>query len=205
MEKKETREQWLADAVGLLEEHVFIGYEVPSGIAVSCGFPSTNALPRKGSPTRIGECWKREASEGGETIHIFISPTLVKPIDVLAALGHELIHAIKPEAKHGAEFKRIAAVVGFFGPATATQPGVELVNVLTSIAEMLGEYPHDKLVPVIQHKTQATRLLKAECPTCGYVIRLTKKWADAGLPQCRSHIGGGDDCCGWFVLVTEQV
>src|SRR4030088_2490873 len=26
--------------------------------------------------------------------------------------------------------------------------------------------------------------LKADCPECGYTIRLTKKWADLGLPSC---------------------
>jgi len=27
-------------------------------------------------------------------------------------------------------------------------------------------------------------MLKAECPECGYTIRLTKKWAEVGLPSC---------------------
>jgi hypothetical protein len=27
-------------------------------------------------------------------------------------------------------------------------------------------------------------MLKAECPECGYTIRLTKRWADLGLPFC---------------------
>jgi hypothetical protein len=27
-------------------------------------------------------------------------------------------------------------------------------------------------------------MLKAECPECGYTIRLNKKWADLGLPSC---------------------
>jgi hypothetical protein len=31
---------------------------------------------------------------------------------------------------------------------------------------------------------QSTRMLKAECAECGYTIRLTKKWADVGLPSC---------------------
>jgi hypothetical protein len=27
-------------------------------------------------------------------------------------------------------------------------------------------------------------MLKAECPECGYTIRLSKRWADLGLPSC---------------------
>jgi hypothetical protein len=27
-------------------------------------------------------------------------------------------------------------------------------------------------------------MLKAECPECGYTIRLTKNWADVGLHSC---------------------
>ncbi len=27
-------------------------------------------------------------------------------------------------------------------------------------------------------------MLKAECPECGYTIRLSKRWADLGLPTC---------------------
>jgi hypothetical protein len=27
-------------------------------------------------------------------------------------------------------------------------------------------------------------MLKAECPECGYTIRLSKRWPDVGLPSC---------------------
>ena len=47
--------------------------------------------------------------------------------------------------------------------------------------------PGDKpiiLRPDDRPKKQSTRMLKAECPECGYTIRLAKKWADLGLPTC---------------------
>ena len=47
--------------------------------------------------------------------------------------------------------------------------------------------PGDKpiiLRPDDRPKKQSTRMLKAECPECGYTIRLSKKWADVGLPNC---------------------
>jgi hypothetical protein len=47
----------------------------------------------------------------------------------------------------------------------------------------LGDYPHDGLTVPAKPKTQSTRMLKAMC-SCGYTIRLTKTWADKGLPTC---------------------
>lgn len=35
-----------------------------------------------------------------------------------------------------------------------------------------------------EKKTQSTRLLKAACSSCGYTVRVTKRWADKGLPPC---------------------
>jgi hypothetical protein len=31
---------------------------------------------------------------------------------------------------------------------------------------------------------QTTRMLKATCPSCGFTIRLTRTWAEKGLPIC---------------------
>jgi hypothetical protein len=48
----------------------------------------------------------------------------------------------------------------------------------------LGDYPHARLNVSADRKVQSTRMLKAVCPSCGYTIRLTKTWADQGLPTC---------------------
>ena len=53
--------------------------------------------------------------------------------------------------------------------------------------------PGDKPVilrPDDRPKKQSARMLKAECPECGYTIRLTKKWADVGLPSCPTEGAG---------------
>jgi hypothetical protein len=50
----------------------------------------------------------------------------------------------------------------------------------------LGEYPHAALNVGRVLTPQSTRMLKASCH-CGYTVRLTKKWADAGLPCCPLH------------------
>ena len=37
-------------------------------------------------------------------------------------------------------------------------------------------------------KKQSTRLLKCECPTCGYIARVAWKWLeDKGAPHCPEH------------------
>lgn len=46
-------------------------------------------------------------------------------------------------------------------------------------------------------RRQTCRLLKVECPTCGYIARVTRKWLDArGAPICPTDqepmIGGGE-------------
>ena len=46
------------------------------------------------------------------------------------------------------------------------------------------------LRPDDRPKKQSTRMLKAECPECGYTIRLSKRWADMGLPSCPTDGAG---------------
>jgi hypothetical protein len=78
------------------------------------------------------------------------------------------------------------------GKMTATTNSIELDDFINNnIIESLGSYPHAK-IDYSQQKKQTTRMIKAECPNCGYVIRTSKKWADVGLPDC---------CCGGFFQI----
>lgn len=36
-------------------------------------------------------------------------------------------------------------------------------------------------------KKQTTRMLKCECPQCGYTVRTTRKWLDVAVPVCPVH------------------
>jgi hypothetical protein len=154
----------------------------------------------------IGECWVAEASSRGY-VEVFISPVLdqVAGIQgVLVTLRHELVHAAGRRG-HGKEFKALAVELGLTGPMTATVASPELLDFINwTLLPQLGQYPHGAITgrgeilvpptepgdkPVIlrpddRPKKQSTRMLKAECPECGYTIRLTKKWADLGLPSC---------------------
>jgi hypothetical protein len=197
----ETREQWLGRAIEMMRpEFAAHGAPLPENLAVSCSWPSGN--PR----TVIGECWVAEASSRGY-VEVFISPVLdqVSGIQgVLVTLCHELVHAAGRRG-HGKEFKALAVELGLSGPMTATVAGPELLDFINwTLLPQLGQYPHGAITgrgeilvpptelgdkPIIlrpddRPKKQSTRVLKAECPKCGYTIRLTKKWADLGLPSC---------------------
>lgn len=36
----------------------------------------------------------------------------------------------------------------------------------------------------MKKKKQTTRLIKVECPACGYIIRVTRSWLLVGVPYC---------------------
>lgn len=181
------RESWLQHAKDHLVDDVFMpgGLELPEGVVLSCGWPSSGGLARKARA--IGECWAPDASADGKTTHVFISPLLADGVEVLATLVHELCHAIKPGAKHGPAFKRMMNAVGLEGKATGTHAGDALKEKLSAIVAKLGAYPHAAITPAaLAAKKQGTRMLKVVCPgaDCGYTVRTTKKWAERGMPTC---------------------
>src|SRR5690606_29871434 len=135
---------------------------------------------RKGS---IGVCYNSAASEDG--VHqLFMSPELDDPSRVLDVLLHELIHAWDDcKSGHKGEFARVAKALGLTGKMTATVASDELKVRLQDVLGKLGDYPHARLNANTIPK-QSTRMLKGLCNGCGYTIRLTKKWADMGLPTC---------------------
>lgn len=179
------REQWLTEAVAALAPIVEDeGYKIPP-VHVSVGFPSRGGLSKK---RVIGQCWHPSASDDGVP-HIFISPLLDDPLDVLSTLLHEVIHAMTPGEGHKGGFVEIAKKVGFTSPWTSTPMGDDLHPRLDKIASRLGDYPHSKLNPAESPiKKQTTRMLKVECPESGYLVRMTRKWLDeVGAPKCPCH------------------
>lgn len=183
-----TRETWLHAAAREMSP-VFdsVGAPLPARYRVSCGWPSVGALAKR--KRRIGECWSDGASADGHT-EIFVSPVLVEPVNVLATLLHELIHAaVGLKCGHRGRFASTAKMLGLTGKMTATVPSEVCAQWLDGMARRLGPYPHDRLDSLTNgRKKQSTRMLKLECPDCGYVIRTTAKWLDTGIPTC--HCGG---------------
>lgn len=181
---KPTREGWLTAASDLLWDRVVAaGGTRPAIYRVSCGWPSKSALRRASAKSRrIGEAWHSGSDDGAR--EVFISPALDHPVAVMDVLLHEMIHAALPaDAGHGPAFQKIMRAVKLEGKPTATVASPELAEELAELAKTLGEYPHKKLDADVRAKQKA-RLMKGECPDCGYVIRVTRTWIEVGMPMC---------------------
>ena len=177
-----TREEWLLAAIDEVRP-VFaaVGHPLSDRIRVACGFPSTAS--RSGA---VGQCFASAAS-ADQHYEVMVSPVLDSPREVMQVLVHELVHTLPGCMNHGITFQTAASSV-LLAPgtskgwkATIHAPGFDAAY--GSIISGLGTYPHAHLT-LGQAKKQTTRLLKAVCPHCGYTIRVTKVWADKGLPTC---------------------
>lgn len=178
MKATDTREAWLQRLVAKLRP--WYEGELPEHVHVSVGFSSKGKRSN-----RVGECWHPEASADGAP-QVFVHPGVADGIEVAAIVVHELIHACRPDAKHGAGFRAVAVRLGLGGKMTATTYGEELRAKLVAIVEKIGPYPHPQLSSGISSNgpKQTTRLVKLECESCGYTVRTSQKWIDAGLPSC---------------------
>lgn len=180
-----TREAWLWAATNELRPYFEkLGYKLPEKIRFAVAFTSTG---KRGRTT--GECWHPVAS-ADQHYEIIIRADMFEPLEILGILVHELVHTLLPHTeKHGKAFRAAALRLGLEGDESRyAKPSPILNERLNAIAETLGPFPHAALhfagtsdVP----KKQRARLLRAECgASCGYTIRITAKWAKAGLPVC---------------------
>lgn len=145
----ETRETWLKAAMAELDRVFFKpgGHKLPPKLFVSIGWAKN---PGKGDA--IGQCFPPNWSGDEKATNMFICPRLGDPIEVLATLLHEMVHAaVGCEHGHKAPFKKVIKEFGLAGKATATyaEPGSECHEKLQGIAKELGRYPH---VPMIARK-----------------------------------------------------
>lgn len=181
-----TREAWFEDAVEALATHFeLIGLALPP-VKISCSWPGGGSARK-----RAGECWTKESSAAGIN-EIFITPLYSDPIDVLAILMHELIHAADNcVSKHGAWFGKAARALGLEGKLTATHAGPALRMQLGELAEILGPYPHDKMrLPAKKEKAATSRTLV--CGECEFSFSASIKKLEAAMstanlvcPACR--------------------
>lgn len=179
-----TREQWLGAGIVALRsvfDHADAG--LPSVIHASIGFPSKSATSR--TKRVVGQCWRKEASADGNC-QIFISPVLITPVDILDTLTHELVHVVTPDAGHKGKFISVSRAIGLTAnKPTSAAAGPELRAQLEQIAAEIGPMPHHGLTAIGRDtKKQGTRMVKCECPDCGYTARTTRKWLDIGAPIC---------------------
>lgn len=176
-----TREDWLNRAT----EELRIIFELakhplPDKIRVSVGNPSRHA---RSANRAVGE-WHSAKNSADGYHEIFISPTLSEPYDVFGVLIHELAHSATEGDGHRGRFPPLVKALGLVGKPTHTIIDEVFKNRYQILVHSLSDYPHASLNLSIDRKVQGTRNLKATCPFCNYTIRLTKTWADYGLPIC---------------------
>jgi hypothetical protein len=97
-------------------------------------------------------------------------PHEVDPAELIAEAGARLDRGVEIGLIQNIGFERI-------GVKQAVAP----------ILEAIGPYPHAEISKTARPK-QGTRLLKLQCPTCPYTVRITRKWLDkVGPPACPEH------------------
>lgn len=187
-----TRESWLEAATSrLYDQHLApAGAGLLPPLKLSIGWPKGGS----GKKVRLGECWYGESCADTRTHHIYITPALAEPVEVLRVLLHELVHAaVGAAAKHRGKFAKLAGRVGFESPWTSTPASAGLVEALTTLAAKLGAYPHVVLHPRVVKK-QTTRMILWECAH-GVKIRragkLNARCLDCGEMFVRQD--GGDE------------
>jgi len=179
-----TREAWLNAAASQMRPWLLAaGGENYMDPLVSVGFPKGSR--GKSAANAIGQCWDKSVSADKQRAHIFIIPTMTDPVEVLAVLAHELVHAsVGTQCGHRGPFRKVATALGLEGKMTATVPGEMFRRKLTHLVEHLGPYPHVELKPR-KRGAVGSRLVKVECKGCGCIIRMTRKWlSDVGPPTC---------------------
>jgi hypothetical protein len=177
-----SREDWLNGAVDEFRPMFKqAGGELPTKIRVGIGFPGGRGrLDRV-----IGQCYPPEAVHDG-VYTVFISPVHKDPVDTLATLGHELVHAAGAHG-HRSDFSTLARGIGLIAPWTSTKPSEALSEALRGMSERLGPFDHGSIDQTKRLGKQTTRLIKLQCPVDGYTVRSTRKWIDLGLPDCPLH------------------
>ena len=172
------RETWLETLVAELR-HLY-GDELPEEIRLSVGFPASGAGSR-----RIGECWRREAS-ANDVCQIFVHPKLDDGVEVGAVVVHELIHACRPDAKHGPQFRDLAETLGLEGKMTATTATEGLKAQLEGVIKIIGPYPHAALNTKSRVKPTEKKpdKRKRTCPECGYEMLIPMRHLAIAEPKC---------------------
>jgi hypothetical protein len=179
-----TREEWLVAAVEQFRPmFAEIGRTIPA-VRVSVGWPGGSGRKNK----TIGQCWPTLAT-ADKVAQVFISPVLMNHKQVLETLAHELVHAVDDcQSGHKGDFAKMARRLGLEGKLTATQAGDEMTAKLADMAALLGAYPHGQISAgngADGPKKQTTRMVKCECPDCGYIARTSRVHLEAhGAPIC---------------------
>ena len=155
----ENREAWLDVALFELNQRVF-GAMLPGNIKVSCGFPPGS----RGGKRPFAACPPNMSAAGNW--EVFVNPTLDEPRSVLAAL--------------------VGAAETVLGNVNYEATLDSFRDSVDALVDELGPYPHARILMDNRVK-QPTRTYKCKCGSCGYTVRVTKRWLTLGTPQCPNN------------------
>ena len=153
---------------------------------VTCGYSPTGNTGRR--KIVLGSCFAKAASENYQYNEIFISPVESDTVKILDTLTHEMVHAIDDcKNGHNTRFWALCCDIGLDkGKPTTASANDDLIKKLKSIAETLGEYPHDAIR--LNNKPQSTRNIKVSCDSCDFSYRTSRKninmIQDNSCPTC---------------------
>jgi len=182
------RAHWIQQAVNsVVDLAASVGHEAPV-IVVSFG---------KGLTRTLGHCYAREHSDR-QIAHIIISSSLEDPVEILGILTHEIAHAIDNcRSGHRGAFRGVCRDLGLEGGGaskrqfSATEWSPEGLMWAEMTVSELGPLEHDPIRPFERAddsggtKRPGSRMLKVECPKCGYLVRTTaSRLAEFGAPIC---------------------
>lgn len=139
--------------------------------------------------------------EAKEVLHeINLSAEHLHEHNMGETLIHELAHAEnhhcdiadtdKTGRRHNKKFKAMAEKLGLEVEKSGSLGWA--FTKLTPVSEkFLADIKFDRslfelsrITPGTKGTKPGSRLLKCECPDCGYVVRTTQKWLDIGTPTC---------------------
>ncbi len=188
-----TREEWLIAAVPLTNKYVFNDELDIHDFQVSCGWCAKK--------TSMAETIVPRVYEEDITLKDMFPPSIQisieveSPVDIIAVLSHEMIHAFCNILSHNKQFGAYARKIGFEKPFTQFCPTDILLNNCQLVVNELGEWPGIPIPPVVKEaKEKKPRRGKMFCPNCGFECRTTPKMLQTyGLPTCACGSKMGED------------
>lgn len=170
--------------------------EAPSSDTVALAW----SLPKSSVHKTLGEC-HHQALEGSEREYqaITVSPTIwASEVEVLRTLTHEMIHAARPDAKHGRGFKELAIRAGLEG-TKFTPAGPRFLAWVEQARPTLPDFPAGALTFAKGQKPGSRLRLYECCCEKPVKVRVASDTFDATCNVCESPFklkngdeGGGD-------------
>lgn len=196
-----TREEWLKHAVEELDSQLFNGDLdlLNHGYRITWG-----KCPGK----KLTECVQPFDGEDVKLDDFFpttisVSYTAKDPVEMLAALAYECIHAFFNIKGTNKKFKKLADKYYFDAPFTSAHMTPVLHDILRDVyTKLQKEYGawEDIAKPVVFHKKESNQkknTLTIFCPNCGLEFKVNKKKfekAGSKLPVCGCGSHMGIDC-----------